>query len=101
MKRDLKSMRRELPNNKDEAQKILSQADPRTVNSIQQTIDAYSGKSETELMGELRRMTDAQLHSGSLTPNGMDAMAAKLAPMLTPEQQQRMQQVLRQLKGHP
>ena len=99
MKRDLKSMRRELPNNKDEAQKILSQADPRTVNSIQQTIDAYAGKSETELMGELRRMTDAQLRSGSLTPNGMDAMAAKLAPMLTPEQQRRMQQVLRQLKG--
>lgn len=99
MKRDLKSMRRELPNNKDEAQKILSQADPRTVNSIQQTIDAYAGKSETELMGELRRMTDAQLRSGSLTPNGMDAMVAKLAPMLTPEQQRRMQQVLRQLKG--
>ena len=99
MKRDLKSMRRDVPKNSDEMQKLISQADPRTVNNIQRTIDTYSGRSDAELMGELKRMTGAQMRDGSLTPDGMDAVAAKLAPMLTPEQQRRMQQVLRQLKG--
>jgi len=99
LKRDLKSMRRDLPKSRDELQKTMAQADPHTVSNIQKTIDAYSGKSDAELMGELKRMTGAQLRDGSLTPEGMDTVAAKLAPMLTPEQQRRMQQVLRQLKG--
>ena len=56
-------------------------------------------KSEAELMRELKRMTGEQMHKGQLTHEGMDAMAAKIAPMLTEQQRRRMQEVLRQLKG--
>ena len=100
LKRDLKSMKRGTSLDQREMQKLAAEADPHMVNGMQKTIDAYSGKSDAELMRELRRMTGEQMSRGQLTPEGMDAMAAKIAPMLTEQQRRRMQEVLRQLKGN-
>lgn len=99
MKRDLKSMRTSIPLSEEELKKLTSEADPRMITSVQHTVEAYSGKSEAELMSELKRMTGAEMSSGALTPEGMDAVADKLSPMLTPQQRKKMQEVLRQLKG--
>lgn len=99
MKRDLKSMNHSASFTPEEMRTLAGQADPAMINSVQKTIDAYSGKSESELMNELKRITGAQMNAGQLTPEGMDAVAQKLSPMLTPQQRARMQAVLRQLKG--
>ena len=77
---------------------MAQEADPAAVHGVQEAVEHYSQKSESELYGDLKRMTSAQMQSGELTPEGMDAVAARLAPMLTPEQRQRMQALLSQLK---
>lgn len=68
--------------------------DPGMIGSIQDAVDKYGGKSEKELIGELA----AAKQSGLIDPDSLTAVAGRIAPMLTPEQQQRLQAVLKQLQ---
>ena len=58
--------------------------------SVQELVDAYSGKSEQELLGALQGMS-AQERAD------MRAFASELAPMLTGAQREKLAAVLRQL----
>ncbi len=93
MKRSLRGSRQQpLPDMKDLEQTAQS-IDPAMLSGVQSMVDKYGGKSEQELIGELA----AAKRSGAIDPNELSAVAGKLAPMLTAEQKQRLESVLRQL----
>ncbi len=96
MKRTLqgsKSTKTPLPNT-DTMNQPVQNADPNQINEIQNIMNHYGGKSETELMDELRQARQA----GAIDPNELANVAQRLAPMLTPEQQQRLLYVMQQLQ---
>lgn len=69
------------------------QIDPAMLGTVQSAVEHYSGKSERELMQELRQYRNA----GAFDDIALQDFAARLAPMLTPEQQQRLFSVMQQL----
>lgn len=92
MKRTLRTSK-PIPN-MDEMKKAAEQADPNLISNVQNVVDKYSGKSETELIQELT----AAKQSGLIDPEALQSVAGRIAPMLTPDQQQRLQSVLKQLQ---
>lgn len=65
----------------------LSGADMANIESM---MNAYGGKSESELMDELRRMTERQKKDGSFDASAMQKTAESIMPMLTSEQRQKL-----------
>ncbi len=94
MKRSLRGMKGQMP---PELQQAMDGVSPENFAGMEQMVQQYQTKSEGELMEELRRITGQQRADGSLDSNQMRNMAAKLAPMLTPEQQKRMDEILRSI----
>ena len=92
MKRTLRTSK-PMPN-MDEMKKAAEQIDPNMLGNVQNVVDKYGGKSEAELMQEL----SAAKQSGLIDPAALASVAGRIAPMLTPEQQQRLQSVLKQLQ---
>ncbi len=92
MKRTLRTSK-PIPN-MDELKKAAQQADPSLLGDVQSVVDKYGGKSEAELMQELT----AAKQSGLIDPDALRSVAGRITPMLTPEQQQRLQSVLNQLQ---
>lgn len=93
MKKDLRSAKMD-PN----LARMAANADPNAVRQVQQAVEQYQGKSETELMSDLQAMVGAERAAGTLDNARIDSIAAMLSPMLDPAQQQRMQTIMRQLK---
>ena len=92
-------MKRTLRTNKptpdiNEVKKAARQIDPNMLGNVQNVVDKYAGKSEEELMRELA----AAKQSGLIYPAALASVAGRIAPMLTPQQQQRLQSVLNQLQ---
>ena len=58
--------------------------------NIESMMNAYGGKSEAELMDELKRMTDSQKRNGSFDASAMQKTAESIMPMLTSEQRQKL-----------
>ena len=77
-----------------EVKKAAEQIDPSMLGNVQNVVDKYGNKSEAELMQEL---TSAK-QSGLIDPAALASVAGRIAPMLTHEQQQRLQSVLKQLQ---
>jgi len=94
MKRTLKGSRQPFPN-MENMKNAVQNADPDMMNNVQDAINKYGSKSEGELMGELINAKQ----SGLIDPNELAGVAQKIAPMLNEEQRQRLDSVLRQLKG--
>ena len=91
MKRDIRSVIGQEHNYKEPAQ----DANPELMNNVQDAMNHYSGKSSDELMRELKGFREA----GVIDDASLENVAEKIAPMLTPEQQQRMEHIMRQLRG--
>ncbi len=92
MKRTLRT-NKQMPDIND-VKKAAQQMDPNMLGNVQTVVDKYANKSEAELMQEL---TSAK-QSGLIDPAALASVAGRIAPMLTPEQQQRLQSVLNQLQ---
>ena len=92
MKRTLRTSK-PMPN-MEEMKKAAEQVDPSMLGNVQNVVDKYGGKSEAELMQEL----SAAKQSGLIDPAALASVAGRIAPMLTPEQQLRLQSVLKQLQ---
>ena len=60
-------------------------------------INEYGGKSESELMAELMRVTGEQKQAGTFDPAGMRTMANSLLPMLNEEQKRKLNGILEML----
>ena len=79
MKRSLRGSRQQPLPDMNNLNQTAQNIDPAMLNDVQSVVDKYGGKSEQELIGELA------------------AVAGKIAPMLTAEQKQRLESVLKQL----
>lgn len=96
MARNLKSYRKNDRNEKssdqtrNESQTDSAQLDGDGMANIESMMNAYGGKSETELFYELKRMTDKQKKDGSFDALAMHKTAESIMPMLTPEQRQKL-----------
>jgi len=95
MQKSLRGMKQAL--DEKEMQRLVQQADPAAVDAVQDTIEQYRGKSEGELMEDLRRMIGQQRAQGILTDEKMQQMLNTIAPMLNAGQQQKMAQILGRL----
>ena len=73
-----------------EAQTGSPQLSSEDMANIESMMNAYGGKSEAELMDELKRMTERQKKAGSFDAEGMRKTASSIMPMLTSEQQQKL-----------
>lgn len=93
-------MKRTLRGNKtgnprlDELARQAQSLDPSQLQDVQSVVERYQGKSEQELFAELR----AARENGVIDPAELSGVAQKLAPMLTPQQQQRLFQVMQKLQ---
>lgn len=94
MKRTLRTSKPMTDMNMNEMKKAAEQIDPNMLGNVQNVVDKYGNKSEAELMQELA----AAKQSGLIDPAALASVAGRIAPMLNPEQQQRLQSVLKQLQ---
>lgn len=96
MKRDLRGYGRgeQQPNYENMAQNAMNSADPEQLKSMEDAMNYYGGKSEGELMEELMRGKS----SGMIDEAELNDVAARIAPMLTPEQLSRLSAVMERLR---
>lgn len=67
--------------------------------STEKTIKELSKKSESELMSELLSVASQKRQDGSLNNQDLDNFKDKIAPSLTKEQSERLDQIIAMLKG--
>ncbi len=67
---------------------------PANMNGFAELAGQYEGKSEAELMRELRRVTDEQKKDGSFDAEGMRRTAESIMPMLTPGQAEKLRRIM-------
>lgn len=65
---------------------------------LEKTVEELGKKSESELMSELMSEVERGRSDGSFTTEALSEFMGKVAPMLTPEQQRRMQEITARLK---
>lgn len=96
MKKDLRGYGRgeQRPNYESMAQNAMNSADPEQLKSMEDAMNYYGGKSEGELMEELMRGKS----SGMIDEAKLNDVAARIAPMLTPEQLSRLSAVMERLR---
>lgn len=99
MKRTLKGSKtggnaQKPPMDYEQAARMAQNLDQETMGNIQDTVNRYSGKSQGELLQELKNYKN----SGMMDERELNNVAQKLMPMLTPEQQRRLFDVMGQLK---
>ena len=58
----------------------------------------YAGMDEAELMSELFKAAEQGRASGELNNDVIDSFYTRLLPLLTPEQSERMRELINQLK---
>ncbi len=76
------------------AQNAMNAADAQQIKSMEEAMNYYGGKSEGELMEELMRGKN----SGMIDEAKLNEVAARIAPMLTPEQLSRLSAVMDRLR---
>ena len=99
MKRDLRGSKKQNasqppPQQYAEIAQNVMNSNPEAFGNVQNIVNHYGGKSEAELLGELKGFRE----SGIMDPAALQSVAQKIAPMLTPEQQQRLFGVMQQLQ---
>ena len=67
--------------------------------TVAEFIQANSGKSEAELMDQLKSITDAEREAGTMNDTKLEEIYGKLYPYLTQAQRQKMEQVIARLKS--
>lgn len=103
MKQNLKNMSKgsysgKMPS-QDELENMVRNVDSNTVKDVQSVVDRYSGKSESELLSELKKITNNEKQAGNLTNEGIENVAKNLEAMLDDQQRRRLHDIMRQLKG--
>ena len=66
--------------------------------NLEKTVEELGKKSESELMSELMNEVERGRSDGSFTNDALSEFMGKVSPMLTPEQQRRMQEITSRLK---
>ncbi len=71
---------------------------PLTERQVRQTVDGLQGKSESELMSEIFKRADAAKAEGNFDLEAIRRAADGIRPMLTAEQQLKLDGILEALK---
>lgn len=104
MSKSLKDIAKSKKNGQDETSDMdlkdnmfFSETPDELPQDVSEMIGKYSGKSESELMSELRRVTSEQKKEGVYDPQSMQTLVQQLAPMLNEEQKRKLQTITSQL----
>ncbi|MEG1963665.1 MAG: hypothetical protein RR123_02180 [Clostridia bacterium] len=62
---------------------------------VQNQVDYYSGMSQDRLVKEFYKMAEEEKRKGTLNQQQVDAFYKNIAPMLTPEQQNKLKSLLK------
>lgn len=80
---------------KNGAKKPQSPSDsPELRKNVDELMQKYGGRSETELMSELKKVTDQQKRSGQFSEAELSAAENSILPCLNEEQQAKLRQIL-------
>lgn len=65
---------------------------------LSEFLSSYNGKSESELFDAILKTAKKNKESGKLTDSEIDGFAKMLRPMLKPEQQKKLDEVIENIK---
>ena len=85
------------PNSKNKRENILDENQEK-VKSIEQDLNRYKNLSQNELLNEFMKEATKLKANGSLNEKNINALKSTLAPMLSAEQNQMLNQLLNMIK---
>ena len=83
--------------NKEKCEKIFKE-NPESVNNLQESLNKYQNLSQDELMSELLKEAGRLKQNGSLNESSLNMLQNTLAPMLSSEQNQQLNEILNKIK---
>lgn len=81
------------------SEKNLTPEQKRQFEAMKNTAAKYRGKSEEELMRELKQAVQKDKASGTLTDKKMENFQKKISPMLNEQQRKKLEKIMKELKG--
>ena len=80
------------------SEKNLTPEQKRQFEAMKNTAAKYRGKSEEELMRELKQTVQKDKASGTLTDKKMENFQKKISPMLNEQQRKKLEKIIKELK---
>jgi hypothetical protein len=75
----------------------LNQSQKQQYDTMQEQMRRYEGKSEAELLNEIKRMSKAGRENGTFDEKKLNHFANTISPMLNEEQKRRLQHIMQQI----
>lgn len=81
------------------SEKDLTPEQRRQFETMKNTAAKYRGRSEDELMRELKQTVQKDKAAGTLTDKKMENFQKKISPMLNEQQRKKLDKIMKELKG--
>ena len=81
------------------SEKDLTPEQRRQFEAMKNTAARYRGRSEDELMRELKQTVQKDKAAGTLTDKRMENFQKKVSPMLNEQQRKKLDKTMKELKG--
>lgn len=81
------------------SEKDLTPEQRRQFEAMKNTAAKYRGRSEDELMRELKQTVQKDKAVGTLTDKKMENFQKKISPMLNEQQRKKLDKIMKELKG--
>ncbi len=81
------------------SEKDLTPEQRRQFEAMKNTAAKYRGRSEDELMRELKQTVQKDKAAGTLTDKKMENFQKKISPMLNDQQRKKLDKIMKELKG--
>ncbi len=81
------------------SEKDLTPEQRRQFEAMKNTAAKYRGRSEDELMRELKQTVQKDKAVGTLTDKKMENFQKKISPMLNDQQRKKLDKIMKELKG--
>lgn len=81
------------------SEKDLTPEQRRRFEAMKNTAAKYRGRSEDELMRELKQTVQKDKAAGTLTDKKMENFQKKISPMLNEQQRKKLDKIMKELKG--
>lgn len=92
-------MKRSLRGNaKNISENNLNESQKKQFDTLKTMAKNYEGKSESEILGEIKKTVEKGKQDGSLNDNKINEIANQIAPMLNSQQKAKLDMLLKTLK---
>lgn len=81
------------------SEKDLTPEQRRQFEAMKNTAAKYRGRSEDELMRELKQTVQKDKAAGTLTDKKMENFQKKISPILNEQQRKKLDKIMKELKG--